>query len=264
MKVAAAISELRRRNAVLFWVAAGHLLLALLMLFTAAFDHRTVLGLNLWIKPIKFALSIAIYVATFGWLLEHLQIARTTKRRLTWTVAITMLVEIIAISGQAARGVRSHFNLSSPLNGMIFGVMGLAITINTLAAAYVALKFWILGAPLPAPYLLGIRFGFSIFVLATMEGFVMAGRLAHSVHVPDGGPGLPFVNWSTRGGDLRIAHFLGMHALQILPLLGYALTSRGAPERTRWAVTWTTAISVIYGVLVLLLFLRALAGRPLF
>jgi hypothetical protein len=91
----------------------------------------------------------------------------------------------------------------------------------------------------------------------------MTSQLAHSVGVPDGGPGLPLVNWSTRGGDLRVAHFFGIHALQVLPLAGYLLSTRRAESLTSNAVRWVQAGGAVYALLALLLFLQAMAGRPL-
>jgi hypothetical protein len=141
--------------------------------------------------------------------------------------------------------------------------MGAAITFNILVVAYVALKFWKTEAKIPAPYLWGIRIGLTIFALASLEGFAMVGYSAHSVGVSDGGPGLPLVNWSTRGGDLRVAHFFGMHALQVMPLAGRLLSTPRAESLTRNAVRWAQAAGVIYAMLALLLFLWGMSGRPL-
>jgi hypothetical protein len=256
-------AELRRRSPILHHLAVVLLIAAPIMVAFAAADTRTVMGVNPWIKPIKFSLSMAIYAATFGWLLEHLQIAMPTKRRLAGVVAATLIIEMVSIGGQAARGIQSHYNLSSGFNTMIFAFMGLAITVNTVIAAYVGVKFWTSAPPIPRPYLWGIRFGLTIFVLASLEGFAMAGRLGHNIGVADGGVGLPFVNWSTRGGDLRTSHFLGMHALQVLPLCGYLFSRELPAERTGARACYMVAVSAGYGALVLLLFLQALAGRPL-
>lgn len=257
-------AEMRRRSPILHHTAVAFLLLLLIMIVFAAADTRTVMGLNPWIKPIKFSISMAIYGVTFGWLLEPLQIAARKKRRLAGTVAATLIIEMVSIAGQAARGIRSHYNLSSEFNAMIFALMGIAITVNTIVAAYVGVKFWASAPPIPQPYLWGIRFGLTIFVLASLEGFAMAGRLGHNIGVADGDAGLPFVNWSTRGGDLRTSHFLGLHALQALPFCGY-LFSRALPaERASRRRRSMVAVSAGYGAAVLLLFLQALAGRPLF
>jgi hypothetical protein len=101
-----------------------------------------------------------------------------------------------------------------------------------------------------------------VFVLASLEGFVMVSHSAHSVGVPDGGAGLPIVNWSVKGGDLRVAHFFGMHALQVLPFVGYLLSTRRAESLTSRPAQWAQGAGAIYALLSLLLFLWAMAGRP--
>jgi hypothetical protein len=258
------VRELRARNPLLFDVGAAHVVLLFVMLVVAPFDGRLVTGINPWIKPMKFAASIAIYLLTFAWLLHELPLREKVRRRVSGLVAATLVVEMALITMQAARGTTSHFNETTVFDGLVFSVMGAAIVLNIAAAAYVALKSWQTRPAIPAPYLWGIRMGLTIFVLASLEGFAMVGRGAHSVGLPDGGAGLPVVNWSTRGGDLRVAHFFGMHALQLLPLLGHLLSTRlaaGLGEKN--GVRWVQAVGTVYALLALLLFLWAVAGRPL-
>lgn len=262
-RVASLVSEARRRSPVLFWTSVGHLVLLALMLGAAPFDARTVLGINPWIKPIKFAVSNSIYMLTVGWLLFHLPAAEKVKARVCNLVAATAIAETALITLQAARGTTSHHNVSTLGDAGILGVMGLMIVLNTIVIIYVALKFWRTEPAVPAPYLWGIRLGLTMFILASMEGFVMVGHMSHSVGVADGGPGLPFVNWSTRGGDLRIAHFVGLHALQVLPLAGHVFSRPGFGGSLKARVLGVWGFAIIYAGFALLLFLRALAGAPL-
>jgi hypothetical protein len=257
------IRELRGRNPLLFDVGVAHIILLLIMMAIAPFDGRVVMGINPWIKPIKFAASIAIYALTMGRLLDELPLREKLKLRVSWAIAGTLIIEITLITMQAARGVTSHFNNTTAFDSAVFSVMGASIVLNIMFAAYVALKFWRTEAKIPAPYLWGIRIGLMIFALASLEGFAMVSQSAHSVGVPDGGPGLPVVNWSTKGGDLRIAHFFGIHALQVLPLVGYLLSTRRAESLTNNATRWAQAGGAVYALLALLLFLWAMAGRPL-
>jgi hypothetical protein len=263
MKILSVIKVLSARNPVLFNVAIVHLILFLAMLGVFPFDTRTVLGISPWIKPMKFALSIAVYTATVAWLLHDLPISQRAKRIVSWGIAVAMLVEMALIVLQAARGVPSHFNNSSPFNALVFATMGVMIVFNTVLVGYMAIQFYRTSPLLPAAYLWGIRLGLTIFILASLEGFVMVGRLSHAVGVADGGPGLPFTNWSTQGGDLRIAHFIGMHALQVIPLVGYLLSRSGVAARLPRPLAWLWVFAMIYGAVAVLLFLQALAGRPL-
>ncbi|HLL75376.1 MAG TPA: hypothetical protein VK421_08915 [Pyrinomonadaceae bacterium] len=261
--VSGLIEEARRRDPLLFWVSVAHLLLVPLMLAAVPFDDRLVTGINPWIKPIKFTLANAVYMLTVGWLFYHLPASAGARRRISQLVALTITAETVLITLQAARGTTSHFNFSSVANAGVVGIMGLMIVVNTAAVSYAAFRFWRGETAVPAPYLWGIRLGLLIFLLASLEGFAMVRLHAHSVGVADGGPGLPLINWSTRGGDLRIAHFVGLHALQALPLVGYLFSSPRVAERIRNPANWVKAIGVLYAVVSLLLFLQALSGTPL-
>lgn len=257
------VRELRARNPLLFALGAAHIVLLLVMALIAPFDERQVMGINPWIKPIKFALSIAVYALSIGWILYELPLKERMRRGVNLAIASTLVIEIALITMQAARGVTSHFNEATAFDAAVFRVMGAAITFNIVVIAYITLKFWRTEAKIPAPYLWGIRLGLLIFTLASLEGFAMVSQSAHSVGAPDGGAGLPVVNWSTKAGDLRVAHFFGMHALQALPLVGYMLSTRRAESMTSNAARWAQVVGGVYALIALLLFLLAMAGRPL-
>lgn len=262
-RVSSLVAEVRRRAPLLFGAAAAHLLIIPPMLLAAALDERLVTGVNPWVKPLKFAVAGAVYLVTLAWLFRDLPAGERAKGWVARIVALSMLTEITLIVMQAARGTSSHFNNGTPLDSAVFGVMGVMIVVNTVAVAYVAWRYWRAGAGLPAAYLWGVRLGLVLFILAGLEGFVMARQLAHSVGVADGGPGLPLVNWSTRGGDLRVAHFVGMHSLQVLPLVGHLLSQGADAGRVRRPALWVWAVAALYGALALFVFAQALAGRPL-
>lgn len=257
------IAEARRRDSLLFWTAAAHIFLIPLLLAGIIFDERLVTGINPWIKPLKFAVAGAVYLLTLAWFMGDLPASEKARRRVSRLVALSMSAEIVLITLQAARGASSHFNNSTPFDAAVFGLMGLMIVVNTIAVGYVTWRFWRADAPLLAAYLWGVRLGLLFFILAGLEGFVMTSRLSHSVGAADGGPGLPLINWSTRAGDLRVAHFVGMHSLQVLPLVGSLLSAKDAGARDGNAVRWLWLAAVAYGGLALLLFVQALAGRPL-
>ena len=255
-----ALRHLQQANPALAYTGWLNVALAVLALTLLPFDHRVVTGLAVWFKPLKFSLSIIAYAWTLGWLLAALPApAQPGVRRLSWGIALSMAVEQAVIFAQAARGTTSHYNTASALDGALFGLMGWFIFVNTLMtfwALYLAWRYRPQGA---AGYVWGLRLGLLVFVAGSVLGGLMIQLQQHTVGAPDGGPGLPALGWSTRAGDLRAAHFLGMHALQALPLLGWAL-SRWAPRR---AVALTWAGAALYATAVAGLLALALAGRPL-
>jgi len=252
--------ELYRRNPVLTSVGWFHWALAAVLLLLYFFDSRTILGINPWIKPAKFSISIAIYVWTLAWLLHYVS-GKRAAGIISWGIAICMLSEIFAITLQSVRGVPSHFNAATPLDGGIFAAMGMMVGINTVLVVWILVLFFAAYPGLTAAYLWGIRFGLLIFLVASAEGVLMLIHGGHTVGAPDGGTGLPFVNWSRAHGDLRVMHFAGMHALQILPIAGYWLGRSRLPQAAQ--VSSVTAFFFLYlGVLALLLGM-AWQGRSL-
>jgi hypothetical protein len=233
------------------------------MLCIAPFDARTITGINPWIKPLKFTVSITIFVWTLAWFLDYLAHRRWAVRLIGWGVSFVFVVEMFCIILQAARGTTSHFNIKTAFDAAVFSTMGLMIAINTaLVLLTLVLFFARTRGELPPAYLWGIRLGLLLFLLASVEGMTMIARFSHTVGQPDGGPGLPIVNWSTRAGDLRIAHFLGFHALQLLPLTGYGLSrlrARLAPSRQ---VACLFIVALLYATVGALLFEQAMRGRP--
>lgn len=246
---------LGKRNRIFYvfgWINVVGALICLLAVFTT---DTQVLGINAFIKPVKFFVSTVIFVWTMGWLTGYLP-QRRSVRIYSWVITLIFTFELAVIVGQAIVGQLSHFNISSVRNALLFMVMGIGITIAILWTAYIGFLFMMRRPTddLPVSYLWGIRLGLLVFVVFAFEGGMMASRLAHTVGAPDGGPGLPLTNWSTHYGDLRIAHFFGMHALQLLPLFGYYIARRPVQ---------VVLLAVFYVVFVSTLLIQALAGRPL-
>ncbi|MFG1642379.1 hypothetical protein ACGFMK_18995 [Amycolatopsis sp. NPDC049252] len=202
-------------------------------------DHRTLEGAPIWAKPLKFAISGSLYFLTWSWLVSLLPRFRRTAGRLTNALVVIFTGEYVLLVVQAARGRASHFNNATPLDATIYSVMGkmiIGLWLATFALTVLVMvtkvadraSFWAVraGAVLS---LVGISLGM-LMTSPTAQQLArwksggtpdMVG--AHTVGLADGGPGLPILGWTTVGGDLRIPHFVGMHALQALPLLAIAL-----------------------------------------
>jgi hypothetical protein len=253
------LADARRGHRGLFGFAVAMAVLVPVLAVLAVVDDRILLGAPLWLKPLKFAVSFVAYAGTLAWLLGRLE--KRTLQRTGWVVVAASAVEMAIIVGQAGRGVRSHFNTDTAFDADLFSVMGATIVVLWFATLAVALRF--LREP-GRDRALGtaVRLGLVVTLVGLLEGFVMVALNGHSVGVPDGGPGLPLVGWSTTGGDLRIAHFVGMHALQGLPLLAAALGTLGRfDEVTRVRVVQVAAAA--WTGLVVLLTGQALRAQPL-
>jgi hypothetical protein len=239
-------------------------------------DPRLVLGAPVWLKPAKFAASIAIYCLTLVWVFSQLPAHVRTRQVVGWTTAVAMLVEMVIIGGQAARGTTSHFNVSTPLNAVLWAIMGSAIVLQTLSTIAVAVALFrerfadrALGWALRLGMVMTIAGAFIGGVmtrpteaqLAEMRSGHPAASGAHTVGADDGGPGLAVTGWSREHGDVRAAHFMGLHALQVLPLLALALRRSRAARDRQVPLVFTAAGS--YAGLIGIVLWQALRGQSL-
>ena len=267
-----------------FWKSSAPLtatgLLMLIVLVGAviglAVDPRIITGAPAWLKPAKFAVSIAIYTFTLAWIFSLIPEWTRTRRIVGWTTAVMLVLEIVLISMQAFRGTTSHFNVATLFDAVVFSVMGAAIVVQTLSTVAVAVALW---RHQFADRALGwaLRLGMTMTIVGAMTGGLMtqptsqhldaarAGERmtvagAHTVGGPDGGPGLPGTGWSTVHGDIRVAHFLGLHALQALPIVALVLARRRIRHVARVRLTVTAAVS--YMALFGILLSQALRGQP--
>jgi hypothetical protein len=240
-------------------------------------DPRVIAGAPAWLKPAKFGASTAIFMATLAWLFRYLPGWPRTRRVVGWTTAIVLVVEVAIINLQAWRGTTSHFNVGTPLDAALFNVMGFGILVQTLASVAVAVALWRQAfADRALGWALRLGLTFSIvgataggLMLRPTEAQLMEARAsqrmtvtgAHTVGAPDGGPGLPGTAWSVEHGDLRVPHFVGLHAVQLLPLVAIALGSRRRPEAAQIRLVFVSSAS--YLLLFLILLWQALRGQSI-
>lgn len=261
-EVLALATGTRRGHAGLWWFSVAMAVTAGALMLAVAVDDRTLLGANVWVKPLKFAVSFTLYGAALSWLLAALPRVSRPVRFAAGAIVTAGLVEMVIIVGQAGRGVASHFNEQTALDLWLFTVMGLTIVVLYVATVMIAVS--VLRHRGSGPVASAVKGGLLIALLGMVVGVGMVLNQAHAVGVPDGGPGLPFVGWSTTGGDLRVGHFVGLHGLQVLPLVAALVIAAG---RGRW--TAGTQVRLVrlagagYAAGVLLVTWQAYRAQPL-
>jgi hypothetical protein len=241
-------------------VAFALLMLALMLpaAIGLGLDERTLRGVNVWVKPMKFMASVALLALTTAWFTPLLPDALRRGRgfsALVWTLILTGGFEVAYISLQAGLGQASHYNVGDPFHATMYTLMGGAAMVLTATQPWLAWLIWRHGDRSVAPaYRQAVLLGLVLtFMLGASVGMMLGGG------PPATGAGLPVVGWSRSMGDLRVAHFLGIHAGQVLPLAGFAL-ARAWPRAAvpgvwiaaaLWSALWAAALQ------------QALAGQPL-
>lgn len=207
-----------------------------------ALDPRTLNGVSVWVKPAKFAASFVIWFWTLAWAWGVLAPATRegiAARIVLWGSLGAAGFEQVWITLRAALGQPSHF-AEDALGGVMYLLMGLgAMTLVALAALLGVLVLRSGDRAQPRPWRLAVGLGLVL-------GGVLGGFTGASISVLDtpkvGGTASDAANlapffWSRDGGDLRVAHFIAIHAIQALPLL--ALAGAGAAMVWAGAAGWT-------------------------
>jgi hypothetical protein len=224
------LAEAQRRHRGLTLAALLIWALMLPTLIALGLDERTVREVNVWVKPLKFMASIGLFWLSTAWfigLLPEAQRRHTSVRKLAAVAIGAGVFEIAYITLQSALGQASHFNMSSPFHQTMYTLMGLGAMAMTATQPVLAWRIARHGrAELPAVWRASVVLGLVLtFVLGAG-----AGSLLGAVQPPSG-VGLPVVGWHLSGGDLRPAHFVGMHAQQIIPLFGALLALASGRQR---------------------------------
>ncbi|WP_152616405.1 hypothetical protein [Sphingomonas sp. ERG5] len=252
----------RRLQPELVWYGLALLAMLPLSLALQGIDPRQIDGVDVWVKPAKFFVSTAMFALTFAWCFA---LVRPERRRsplmigTVWLLIIASAYEIGWISWQAAHGQRSHFNVATPFDAMMYTTMGVFAVLfisTTVPLAWEIARRPASGArrDLIAAVVIGLLL---CFLLGGGLGGYLSSQAGHSVGTAAGQ--LPLFGWNRTGGDLRPGHFLGIHAMQAIPFL--ALLTRGLSERLRWTVLTTGTL--VYTFATLAIFAQAVAGRPL-
>ena len=249
----------------LLWASTG-LSVALLLCFVAAawIETRTLDGMNVWIKPAKFAFSFAFLFATLAVVVERMSSAAQSSRWMRVilpTMAIAAWAELLYIGLQAGRGARSHYNYEGALYSIMYSVMGVGAVLLVVGVGIIGWRVAKDAGLRMGPRLRqGVQWGFisSCFLTLLTAGTLSSFR-SHFVGTPTlDAAVIPLLGWSMQVGDLRPSHFLALHAMQALPLLGLWLDAKAEQGAGKMR-----AAVVVYVALTLAVFVQALMGHPL-
>lgn len=220
---------------------------------------------NPWFKPIKFAISFATFVWTVSLFLGQLRVPTRLVQLVRGAMTGSVIVEMLCLSAQAWRNA----NLSGGTTFTDWTIQQMTtamVSVNTailiaLLVVFCGKKKW---TKITDPaMLLAIRLSVVIFLAGNAVGGYMLARGSHTVGAKDGGPGLPFLNWSIVAGDLRISHFIAIHAIQIVPLAAWLLWQMSPRPALRPRKLLVYGVAVFTALLVGGTFVQAMLAQPI-
>lgn len=258
-------SQWYQREPLLARFTLGVLAVIPLLLIATVIDQRTLNDVNIWTKPLKFNVSIALYLGTLGWFsgwIDRSVMQRSWYRAYTWIICGAMLIMLPWLYGAALIGEPAHYNRTHPILAPLYALMGVVSVVFTTGTLVVAglvasnkqspLKTYFRHAVV---WSLIISFGFTVVLageLASMDSHWIGGT-------PSDANGLWPFGWSRDGGDLRVAHFFSLHAMQFIPLAAVLTLPKRLASNPR---VCAGALSLVYCSLILYVYFQAKQGMP--
>ena len=246
---------------------------SLITLGLSVIDPRLFQGVSVWHKPWKFQISTVLYWWSLAWFISYFGTSEQfslSRRFIVWMSLIAGLFEVVYISWQAAFGLASHYNVSSPFYSAMYtamGVFAVLLTSTSGVLGYRVLRDRSQTYATPEALRHAIGWGLIISsVLGIVTGAILGGRTTSGGHWVGGTTndalGLMVLNWSRDGGDLRVAHFFTLHAMQILPVMAmlfFWLTPNMSPNTSKQFI-WLLAVG--YAGFCIFTLMQALRGTP--
>lgn len=264
------------RKQPLFWNGIAMAALTLAIIPLLFLDTRILLGANIWIKPLKFSLSLGLYSFTTIWVIVRFLKDWKYQQRIQFALTITSLIEIVLITLQAVRGEASHFNISTTWNQIVFSVMGASISIFWLFHLWVGYQIFrekSISRSVKESLVWGLTIaGFAMIIgffmtsprpdqLEAMKQGIFQTSGSHQFGSGDPGSGLFFFGWSTKLGDMRVPHFFGMHVMQIFVFLGAYLMNQKDSIPKQKLVRFTGSLFLLMNIMMVI---QTLNGESVF
>jgi hypothetical protein len=198
-------------------------------------------------------------------ILKSMQIPVWQRVAARWTVVSSVTIEMLCLAAQAWRSGLPHTG-GNLADALISQGTTLMVSVNTAIILWIMVLFcgkreWI--GLTDRAMVAAIRCGIVIFLIGNAVGGYMLARGSHTVGTADGGPGLPFLNWSTIAGDLRISHFIGIHGIQIVPLFALVLWQMTPRLRLKQRVVAVYVMGALVLCGMTATFVQAALGHPL-
>jgi hypothetical protein len=246
------LNAARRGSPVLWQISTVLLISLLLCLAMQTVDTRLLGGVSGWEKPAKFSLSFLIQAMTLAWAVSLLQWPARGVATASKLFVAAVFIEMTYMVFRASRGEASHFNVSTTFAATMYAVMGVASLFLVGTSAFIGWRIWqqrgtsltreATGVGLMLGALLGTVAG---AYLSSFQNHWIGGDMTDAT-------GVGFFHWSTTGGDLRVSHFIGLHAMQIVPLAALS-----GEKRVVYAV------ALLCAVFMAATFVMAMMGIPL-